>query len=289
MPKKKKRIPEGLDRVVAAFDRHGLAEVCEMDEELFAAAYGMETVFVNQKAPSNYYHFKDNGSSILAVAHLDTVVDRPDRICRFLEMADGTVVYSGALDDRLGAYTILEWLPAMGITYDVLLTVGEESGMSTASFFESAKQYDYIIEFDRGGCDVVMYQYDDLQMRRLVRDSGARVGEGSFSDISYLEHLGVKAFNWGIGYQDYHGPRSHAYLDDTFKMVAHYLKFHEANAGTHLPHLVEEDEWADEKDWRDYTDEETRDWWAKYRHQHSDDVWAEDTEHADNGIWSVQR
>jgi hypothetical protein len=93
-----------------------------------------------------------------------------------------------------------------------------------------------VIEFDRGGTDVVMYQYEDARTIALVEESGARVGNGSFSDISYLDHLGVKAFNWGVGYQDYHSVRSHAYLDDLFLMLDHFVEFHDVNADVVMPH-----------------------------------------------------
>lgn len=223
-------------KVRRAIDRDALARICEADEESFGADYGMTTVNVEQKSPADYYHYRDNGSAILAVAHLDTVVPRHQRMCRFVDTAGGPVVYSGGLDDRLGAFIILDLLPALGITHDVLLTVGEECGQSTAAYFDAPKHYDWVIEFDRGGTDVVMYDYEDDETIQLVEDSGARVGMGSFSDISYMEHVGVKAFNWGVGYHDYHGPRAHAYLDDTALMVARYLRFHEANTGTYLPH-----------------------------------------------------
>jgi hypothetical protein len=225
-----------LNLIEAAFNRDDLKRICEMGEREFAAAYDMETVKVHQRAPHDVYYFKDNGADVLAVAHLDTVVGSWQRECNFLDTQGGTVVYSGALDDRLGAYIILELLPKLGITYDILLTVGEESGLSTAAFFDAPKDYNYLIEFDRGGTDVVMYQYEDSHVIELVEASGARVAEGIFSDISYLEHLERKAFNWGVGYRDYHGVRSHAYLDDTFSMVRKYLKFHVMNADTPLPH-----------------------------------------------------
>jgi hypothetical protein len=51
-----------------------------------------------------------------------------------------------------------------------------------------------------------------------------------------LDHLGVAGFNWGVGYQDYHSARSHAWLDDTFRMVARFEKFHRANATKHFEH-----------------------------------------------------
>lgn len=248
-----------LRRIRKAFDQDALRRICQMPEEDFAAAFDMEIVPVAQRAPADYYCYRDNNSNVLAVAHLDTVEEA--RQCNFLNTAGGPVVYSPALDDRLGAYIILDLLPKLGITYDLLLTVGEEYGQSTAAFFDPPKWYDWIIEFDRGGTDVVMYQYDDEETRDLVRDTGARVGDGSFSDICYLEHLGVKAFNWGVGYQDYHSVRSHAYLDDTFAMVEHYLSFHAANAGTSLPHTEKKWTWSpsDPIDWENWVDGEWED------------------------------
>lgn len=227
-----------VDQFWLKFSPDELAEVCARDEETFGEHYGMQTVVLDDiPGPENYYHFKDNGADILAVAHLDTVVQRDERSATFVNTHAGPVVFSGALDDRLGAYIILELLPKLGINVDVLLTVGEESGRSTAEHFETEKDYRWIIEFDRGGTDVVLYQYDDEDTRALVSGSGARVAIGAFSDISYMEHLGRKAFNWGVGYEDYHGPRGHAFLEDTAKMVGHFLEFWKNNSETTLPHV----------------------------------------------------
>lgn len=235
-----------LDEIEQAFSRKDLKRVCEASEESFGDTYDMQRVLVlDQRAPDNFYFYKDNGSNILAVAHLDTVGHADDRTARFVVTEGaGTVVFSRALDDRLGAYIILELLPKLGLKYDILLTVGEESGQSTAEHFDppKGKHYDYMIEFDRGGTDVVMYQYDDSEVRGMVKAAGARVGDGSFSDISYLGHLEIKGFNWGVGYQDYHGPRAHAFLDDTFAMVSRYLTFAEQNEGVYMPHDQVEDE-----------------------------------------------
>jgi len=232
------RLPE----IEKMFSRKDLARVCEAHELSFGEAYDMKIVHIPEvDAPENFYFYKDNGSDVLAVAHLDTVGHADDRKARFVVTeGGGTVVFSRALDDRLGAYIILELLPKLGLTYDILLTVGEESGQSTAAYFTppKGKEYNHMIEFDRGGTDVVMYQYEDAEVNQLVKDCGARVGMGSFSDISYLEHLEIKGFNWGVGYQDYHGPRAHAFLDDTFTMVARYLTFAEQNEGVFMPHYA---------------------------------------------------
>ena len=157
-PKGPAMLPENV------FDAEALIRICQMREGSFAKAYGMTTVEVDQPAPANYYHFKDNGSDILAVAHLDTVAGRKARTARIVDTEAGPVIHSRALDDRLGAYVILDMLPKLGLTFDWLLTTGEESGMSTAAFFDAPKKYRWIIEFDRGGTDVVMYHYEDPEV-----------------------------------------------------------------------------------------------------------------------------
>lgn len=232
-------------RVRRHFNQKDLKRVCEMHETEFAEAYGTDIVTIAERKSDNFYLYKDNGSNILAVAHLDTVMPHEARTANFVSTQAGPIIFSGALDDRLGAYTILELLPKLGLKFDILLTVGEESGRSTAKFFEAAKEKEYLwmIEFDRGGTDVVMYQYDDHETRQLVSASGAKPNDGIFSDISYLEHLEIKGFNWGVGYRDYHGPRSHAYLEDYWMMIGHFLKFHEANKDNYLPH-EEKQHWS---------------------------------------------
>lgn len=226
-----------LARVAEHFDAAALKRVCEMEAADFETAYDMTRVEVNQRAPHDFYLHKSNGASVLFVAHLDTVED--DRTCNVMDTSAGPLVASGALDDRLGAYVGLELLTSLGCQFDYLLTVGEEQGLSTAAFFDPDHHdvaYNWVIEFDRMGTDVVLYQYDDGEFRALVEESGALVEEGIFSDISYLEHLGVKCANWGVGYRDYHGPRSHAWLADTFEMVTYFLVFHTLNRDIHLPH-----------------------------------------------------
>lgn len=223
-----------------AYSQDVLEQVLTRPETDFGFAYGMQTFEAEEaRAPEDYYHFKNNGSRVLATAHLDTVVRPKERKPHFFRTEHGPALTSGALDDRLGAYVILELLPQVGVTCDWLLTVGEESCRSTAEWFNpQGKDYDWIIEFDRAGTDVVMYQYEDAATTRLVEeDGGPRVGDGSFSDIAVLEHLGVKGFNWGVGYGgNYHSKDGYAYLTDTFSMVRKYLKFHERNYGTRLVH-----------------------------------------------------
>jgi hypothetical protein len=226
------------NQVRRAFDRAALKRVCEMHEDDFPDEYpDLETWVIEERTYDDYYYYADHGSDILFVAHLDTVVAHDKRMASYAETKAGPVIHSGSLDDRLGAYIGLELLPALGVNLDILLCVGEESGRSTAEFFNTDKSYNWLIEFDRKEDDVVMYQYHDLDTADLVRACGAKVGHGSFSDIAELEHLGVKAFNWGTGYSgNYHSVKGYAYLHDTYTMVAHFLKFYAANSEVRLPH-----------------------------------------------------
>lgn len=237
------------------FDQQKLADICAIHEDEFWSAYDLDRYAVAQPAPNDFYYFRDNGADVLAVAHLDTVGRHATRAANFVETEAGLVVYSRALDDRLGTYVILEMLPALGIETDILLTVGEESGRSTASAFTTDRRYDHIIEFDRGGTDVVMYDFEDEDLRSRVKAAGGKVGVGIFSDICYLEHLGSKAINWGVGYQDYHSSRSHAFLEDTFDLVDQYTDFYAQNLGIHLPH-----------------DESPADWWMTEEELSIDEV-----------------
>ena len=225
-PKRKQPSAAAKQRVRDAFDGDALKHLCETwDFSDYAQRIDLPSSPLGRE---RYFWFQDNGSDILAVAHLDSVQD--DGTASIVETSAGLLVTSGKLDDRLGVYVILELLPARGINVDWLLTTDEEIGQSTAEDFTSEnKDYNWIIQFDRGGTDVVMYDYETPELVKLVEQSTATVGLGSFSDICMLEHLGVAGFNWGVGYRDYHSPRSHAWLEDTFKMVARFEKFHRAN------------------------------------------------------------
>lgn len=180
----------------------------------------------------DFYIYKDNGSDILAIAHLDTVQDASG--CVIADTPGGPIVFSPRLDDRLGAYVILDLLPKLGVKVDWLLTVGEENCNSTAQHFVADKVYNWMFQFDRAGTDVVMYEYETKRLRRLLHKVGFQPGHGTLSDICYLDHLGCSGFNFGVGYQDYHSTRSHAWLNDTFTQVARFLKFYARNKTARL-------------------------------------------------------
>jgi len=222
------------------------------------------------------YIYIDNGADILAVAHLDTV--RSMKHFHRIDLGGEPVVFNAQLDDRLGAYIILDMLPQYGLKYDILLTEGEESARSTGQWFETEKEYKWMFQFDRSGTDVVMYQYEDKHMRKLLYQHGFHTGFGSFSDISMMDDLGCKGFNFGCGYYDNHTRMGHVMLREACTMIARFMDFYEDLKDTHLEHEYDEmDQYYDSYgysyrsaygDGYGYAGQDKEDWYSgKYNRQ----------------------
>lgn len=233
-------------KVRDSFDGDMLAEICvKQDFSQYAKRIdlppkygggGMGWSYMGGGGSNNrFYYYKDNGSKVLGIAHLDSV--QSDGECQITSTSAGLLATSGTLDDRLGVYVILDLLPRLDVTVDWLLTTDEEIAASTAQDFRTSKKYNWMFQFDRAGTDVVMYEYETKALCDMVEDAGARVGQGTFSDICQLDHLGCAGMNWGVGYREYHSRRSHAWLDDTFKMVARFVKFYQTNHDVEIPHI----------------------------------------------------
>ena len=210
-------------------DEHLLEGRCRMKRKHFRKL----GKFTRTSNEMGYVHI-DRGGSVLAVAHVDVVNNMDD--VNFVTMKGKRVVVSGALDDRLGAYVILDLLPKLGVVCDVLLTDGEEAGASTGADFKTDKQYNWIFSFDRRGTDVVLYAYDCRDLRSKLEAEGLEVGQGSFSDISSMQHLGVKAFNMGTGYHSEHSEWCHADLEDVMVQAHKFARFWRAHKDTKLDH-----------------------------------------------------
>lgn len=174
-----------------------------------------------------FYLFQDNGANVLAVAHLDTVLPDAADCQRHRDR-----VWSVALDDRLGAYIILEVLPALGIECDILLTIGEETSQSTAEHFNPHKAYNWVVEFDRAGTDVVTYQYQTAAWHEALTMAGFKIGKGCYSDIAELYTLGIACVNIGCGHKDSHTRGCRVNLRDTSRMVALFVDFYWRNYTT---------------------------------------------------------
>ena len=192
--------------------------------------------------------FIDNGGSTLAVGHLDHVLWHTPTF-------QGDRIQCGQLDDRLGVWAILDYLPTLtNKPYDILLCDSEEVGRSTAGYagFDGSsplvlpKRYNWVWELDRAGTDVVTYQYNSPDWHDALESAGFSLGWGSFSDISALEHLGLSAVNVGVGYHGQHSANCYGELSETIAQCRQFAEFLEMYHDTPFPHQSD-DRWDDEQ------------------------------------------
>lgn len=202
-----------MKRYTTRQTRRRISKLCQRPKEDFAR---LGATIETQDGPLTYI---DNGSKILAVAHLDTVGHTTPTW-------SGDTVYCPQLDDRLGVWTLLDLLPSLGcVPFDILLTDSEEVGHSTAQYFTPERQYNWMFSFDRAGTDAVMYEYEDDEAIDLVTTYGWRASWGSFSDICSLDFLGIKGFNFGTGYHDQHTTKCSANIRDTIRSAELFVDF----------------------------------------------------------------
>lgn len=210
--------------------------------------------------------------SPLLVCHADTVL----RDIRYKYNEKTQTVISSELDDRLGI-ACLSYAIANGMTLGecaMLICDNEEIGQTTAEIYgEDSEQGMYstpnwLMEFDRRGCDVVCYQYENATFTSLLEHVGFNVGCGSFSDISSLQLLGVSGVNVGVGYHREHSRQCHADLNDTLEQLAKAEEFCRQFHGVKLEHGLKAkrfDRWDKYSRWED--DDDT---WVNYRQTGSD-------------------
>ena len=222
----KEQLIAAMREVYAAFDMTMLQTRCQQHKkDLFLALKGK---LVGSK--NNRYAFRNNDCRILAVSHLDTV--QQGVTFGTIAYPNETLVFNPRLDDRLGAYTILDLLPRIGVATDILFSDNEECGQTTAAHFKSDKKYNWIVSFDRRGEDVVTYQYTwDNVLREYFT-----VGHGSFSCIGRMDHLGCQAMNVGVGYQDEHSQRAFFILEEYIRNVARFLLFYRRYYNVRFPY-----------------------------------------------------
>ena len=207
-----------------------LRKICSSKPGAIARKYGLTAI----TGKRGTHYFKDNNADILAVAHLDSQIG-----FQHFTVARGkpdTLIYCQTLDDRLGAYLILEWLQTAGIKCDILLTEGEENMKSTAKDFipPQGKKYNWMFSFDRKGTDVVTYQYGTSEpwLSALVESGVEEINYGAYSDIAELEHLEVAGANFGCGYQNNHGMWAYASKNDLLLQLKRFMNFYRKNAHT---------------------------------------------------------
>lgn len=173
-------------------------------------------------AQNNAYYFKDNGGSVLLVAHADTVQQGR----RFSNK--GGLYFSPMLDDRLGVAIVVDLLPKLtDVRFDILITDDEESANSSARSFEVDKEYNWIAEFDRGGDDVVTYWIESEEWIDALMSFGFKIGEGIYSDICDIQQSCCMV-NIGIGYHKYHSKDAYAVVSEAEDNIARFIQMIEA-------------------------------------------------------------
>lgn len=219
-------------------DYKALERICRLGETAIAKRYGLK---YTHTADGGYW-FKDNNAKILAVAHLDSCL--PFTHFTLARMRHDTKIFCPTLDDRLGAYMLLEYLPKAGVEYDILLTTNEEKGRSTARFFRTDKQYHWMFMFDREGTGAVVYNYGDRfdgdkerGWSLALQDAGLYPTYGMYSCIKNLEFLGCKGVNVGVGYHNNHDIEAFASRNELMKQIMHFLTFYEENANIYYSHV----------------------------------------------------
>jgi len=158
--------------------------------------------------------FISRNSTVLFIAHLDTVY--PPELVK----TKGKKTFARGCDDRLGAFLAYTLSKKLGA--DLLLTDNEESGQSTAESHK-CKSYNWIVNFDRQGNDVVTYDLDNPKFLTALGEYW-KIGWGSFSDICFLNTKAC-CMNLGIGYFKAHDKKSYFLLDMVQEQASLFVQF----------------------------------------------------------------
>ena len=188
-----------------------------------------------------YNHKTRDGATILGVAHCDYVRSAWSYPKEAKTVAGTPAIVAGQVDDRVGVWLLLDILPGLIPTFDVLLTDDEEIGRSTAQNFGEDMEdsnnvgpasYNWTFQFDRRGTDFVDYgKASKSFIRNFKKATGIPHGMGSFSDICYLPDTCGSKVNIGTGYHNEHTPTAHVDLVECFQQVARFAAFANKFAG----------------------------------------------------------
>jgi len=100
-----------------------------------------------------------------------------------------------------------------------------------------------MFSFDRVGEDVVCYQYESVPLVNLLHSAGFGVGQGSYSCIAELEHLGCAGMNFGCGMHDCHNDGAYCDLAMLGRQIRRFAAFYRKYAGFFLPRPSAQEGW----------------------------------------------
>ena len=221
--------------------KYPLIDVSALQRRCMASTASFSGLGSLQPASGLLTHI-DKGSKVLGVAHLD-YVDAGCSHFNSVKLNDHRIVFNTRLDDRLGVYLLLDYLPKLGVDCDILLTDNEEKCHSTAAEFVASKEYNWMFMFDRRGTDVVMYQYETNEYMNLLEDNKFVTGFGSYSCIAELERLGCAGFNFGCGYYTNHTSACYCDLNEAEQMSKMFSAFYRKHKDIKMPHVTD-DSWG---------------------------------------------
>lgn len=187
-------------------------------EQLFA---DFDSYVLDKFDKNKHRIFIDRGSSILFVAHIDTV--HPPKFVKSRKTKSGNIkrVYAHGLDDRLGCMIAHQLSEELNV--DLLICDLEEKCRSTGHFHE-LKDYNWIAEFDRENKDVVTYDLDCDTFRHALTDYW-KVGFGTYSDILKLQTTAC-CMNLGIGHHFSHSKDSYVCVKTMNRQIVKFREFY---------------------------------------------------------------
>lgn len=225
--------------------------------------------------------YVDNGAPYLLVAHIDTV--QTPRL-------DSEVTGAG-FDDRLGVAVAHRLVTEWPTWFDLLLTDYEESGGSTAKYFQPSHTYRLVVELDREGEDFVDYGLCDEGTLEDMEEWGFRWGWGTYTDICSMPYVECDKVNVGIGVYGSHSKKSGYRPDELERQLQRllgYLGVDESAKPIHEPEGRGDSYRYDggEEDWEEECGEDWReDWWDDSR----EDTWpfVDDEEDPSEEDWLI--
>lgn len=166
------------------------------------------------------YVYAQGTFPVLLVAHLDTVHANLPTIFKYDNKTDSLSSPQGiGGDDRCGVYMILQVVKKYNCS--VLFCEDEEIGGVGATKFTKTNlarnlEFNYIIEFDRQGCnDAVFYNCDNEEFEEFITKDYYKTAWGTFSDISILApFFKCAAVNLSCGYYNAHTAKEYVVLSE---------------------------------------------------------------------------
>jgi len=232
-----------LKKLVGFFDLKVVLESSKLCIEDFDGRPNWEVFHGGNEEDHYALYTHPEGDGTLAVAHMDSV-QGAEWVSPIINHPSGDIFFFPQADDRMGVYTVTELLPKMGIKSDILLTDNEERGQTTAADFirdlpnTTDHKWNWMYSFDRTGHDVAMYSYMNSECDRDLKAVGMESAHGSFSCIKAMDSLGIKGYNWGTAYHNYHGEWAYVRLAEYLDNVAKFTIFHQQHHAMKRPHFV---------------------------------------------------